>query len=1417
MLSANLSANEADGYLTSIRGAAPELIEQVRVACINSPSNVTLSGPEDAIDLVLEQLETDGIFGRRIKTGVAYHTSAMNAIAAEYQELIGSIEAGDYDPFSAVPMVSSVTGKAVDSPGVLATAQYWTENLVSPVKFSEALTTIVQGGLTVVSPVTHLIEIGPHPALRRPIQETLGELGKAARQLRYGNALHKSKPACQAVLELFGQLFCAGYPVSVTKVNQDLSDNHNQCQPFYTDLPAYPFDHSRSYWSEPRLSRDYRLRPEVPRDSLGARFPDWNPLEPKWRRFLSCQSTPWTRDHIVSNFSCHIAAEIMYSYRNQVLGNAIYPGTGLLVMAMEAAKQICPDNRQLAGYFFKEANFLAPIVVGETDDDGTETIIQLRRIQSLYEKDTVWAEVNITTQSHDRWTECFRATLQLQYEDERTTEVDGGLEQRLWDARLRSDFSQATEVCTKRLSSSSFFKYCYQAGLRYGKCFQVLDEIRWNGDELAIAKIDVSREEHQAVSLTHPAVLDSAIQVLLAQHTKGLTEPPPTLVPSRMFNAWFAASGWQPPQASAVHVLTTCDSVANGRSLGASISVLSDKNTPLCSIENIVLAPVSERHAEQSHGTVMLHRVEWAQQISLMSPDELRLACHADLFTEDESNMAVFRKTLEPILEKVIRKVLSELSNTERKQLPAHLAKHIAWMERYADCHADSGSTEDFSDDSLDKMLDEVEALLPSWKIFPAVARDLKAILMGEKDALQIAFGTGLAEMFYGDVFNNICDTRFRSLLELVSHENPNLEILEVGAGTGGMTRHILDVLGDLERQTGGTRFSEYTYTDISASFFETAREQLKENKDRMTFKVLDLDRSAQSQGFKEASYDVVFAGCVLHATTDLNKTMSNLRALLKPGGRLIMLEVTAPENVTTNFAFGVLPGWWSSYGDHRRHYPTMEEQQWDQLLRQEKFSGNDLVLRDYKDDSCHSFSLIVSTLCGQLKTNGVSKSPSRVAFIIRSPSDECAMEFCEMLRERGPEGEARVICLDDEPEPEIGEDDMLISLLEVSAPYLSTVSESEYQTVQKLILRARKLLWVTSTCLDDVKYHQYAVAQGFLRSIRSENPDKHIVSISSESASQLDRSATYTLAQQVIKVWKAAFESGSDELEYCVRDGRLLTARLAEDAAENKKLHALVAPSLREEAWEAGPPVKLTVGSIGFLDTLEFIDDKAAYEDLGPFEIEIETRAWGLNFRDIFVALGRLPGEDPGADCAGTVRRIGSRCEEITELRPGARVCGIVGGCMRTFARAHASNFVQIPESLSFDMAASIITPGVTAYHSLIDVARLRKGEKVLIHSGSGATGQMAIRIAKMVGAEIFATVGFDGKKQLLIDQFGIPADHIFFSRNTTCEYFPSVLQTVRTCPRQALESHLFTLPNILTWMCSCSWRHANDRGVWG
>lgn len=97
-------------------------------------------------------------------------------------------------------------------------------------------------------------------------------------------------------------------------------------------------------------------------------------------------------------------------------------------------------------------------------------------------------------------------------------------------------------------------------------------------------------------------------------------------------------------------------------------------------------------------------------------------------------------------------------------------------------------------------------------------------------------------------------------------------------------------------------------------------------------------------------------------------------------------------------------------------------------------------------------------------------------------------------------------------------------------------------------------------------------------------------------------------------------------------------------------------------------------------------------------------------------------------------------------------------------------AGFMQpVPAGMTPAAAASCATIYATAYVALMDVARIQSGESVLIHAGAGGLGQAAIQLARMVGAEIFVTVGSVAKKNLIMEKYSIAEDHIFNSRDVT------------------------------------------------
>ncbi|KAM0426273.1 hypothetical protein ACHAPT_008313 [Fusarium lateritium] len=1340
MISINLAEDHIPAYLGKLG------ITDVCVACINSPLNCTLSGPESAIDAVKEQADKDSIFARKLKTGVAYHSPVMLAIADDYKQQMGHLEPATTS--SASSMISTVTGNSVPC-AVLATAQYWVDNMVSPVRFVDAVRALSQQSSTwkaaFIGSITDLVEIGPTAALRRPIADSLAEAGPRARKIRYASVLYRGRPAVETTLEFAGQLFTCGHSVSIAAVNQLDVDG-----PFLIDCPEYPFDHSNKYWSESRISRDYRLRGAVAGETLGQRVSDWNPLEPRWRNFLCTESEPWIADHNVSN-------------------TVVYPAAGMLVMAMEAAQQMVPANRTVAGYSVKEARFMSPIVVGETWEDRTETTVELRPVQKPFEKCPTWSDIRIFCYRNREWSQCFSASIQVQYEDD-SLQVGVQQEKKLLDEDVLARYERAVKACTGPVDSHVFYRNAADHGLRYGDWFRLLENLYWDGKNTAVARIDVSKTQFHSTSLVHPAVLDNVFHMLRAS-SQASASTSATNVPVRIVDAWFSASGWQSPQTRRL----ACCGIANVEQEAGedgTIYALGDDGKVLMTIQHMITVAISRPEEGSTTARKLLHKAQWKPQLSLLDPQQLTQACvRSRRIAKDDATMLAHHAELTSIMNVALDRTLRNMTVAECEKVPVSLERHMAWVRHHIST-LEPGQRDDpeapISDQQLEQRLQHIEDIHTPWKLHTSVVRELKNILLGAKDPLEVIFDSDLADVFYADMFAQICDERLRNFLDLASHENPGLRILEVGAGTGGFTGHVLTALQSLEEESGGLKLAEYTYTDISPMFFERARERWRAFEGRISFKTLDLERTLESQGFEVGSYDLVVAGSVLHATTDLVGTMKNVRTALKAGGRALILEVVAPEDVVVNFSFGLVPGWWLAREEWRKMSPLLNESQWDTCLQASGYSGNDLVLKDYEGQGYHICSIIVSTAV-EAETAHVDVS-YKVLLVVEEASERqaaLANHIHNLMSARSGEQSCSIMSLQHFQMARPARDDVVLCLASLDSPFLYAISESKLGWVQHLMRHTRKLLWVSGSSIDDdTQLPFYSLAQGFFRSLRLEVAESQIVTLAIET-----RDATAAAsAQHVMKVLLNSFlDPSSEELEYVVSQGLLETCRAAEDVRGNDALNSLLSPHSHPGTWSGGPALRLSIKTVGTLDSLCFTEDMEHDTELAADEVEIEAKAWGVNFRDVLQALGRLEERTFGVDCAGIVTRLGSGCCS-DNFQLGDRVCMASPGCMRRNPRAPATSVIKIPrDDMSFAAAASVIVPGMTAYHALVDVARVAKGESVLIHSAAGATGQMAIAVAKMRGAFIYATVGSEEKKRFLVDVLGIPEDNIFHSRNTS------------------------------------------------
>lgn len=246
--------------------------------------------------------------------------------------------------------------------------------------------------------------------------------------------------------------------------------------------------------------------------------------------------------------------------------------------------------------------------------------------------------------------------------------------------------------------------------------------------------------------------------------------------------------------------------------------------------------------------------------------------------------------------------------------------------------------------------------------------------------------------------------------------------------------------------------------------------------------------------------HDIVFAANVLQATKDLSLTLQNTRKLLKPGGKLILLEVCNPEILRTGFAFGLLSGWWVSTEEKRAWSPIMFEQDWNEIFSRNGFSGTDVIFRDYDDDRCHETSVMISTAVGW-PTKNLPIPPTAVV-VTENPSvhqASLAQQLCmHLVKKVSPNCETMSI-------RELASKGSLeqmfcISLLELDSSFLLDMDTKNFTALKRLMKKAKALMWVTHVGGQFPIKPEVDLVTGLSRSSRTEKVECKFVQLAIES-----------------------------------------------------------------------------------------------------------------------------------------------------------------------------------------------------------------------------------------------------------------------------------------------------------------------------
>jgi acyl transferase domain-containing protein/NADPH:quinone reductase-like Zn-dependent oxidoreductase/acyl carrier protein len=1323
----------------------------VSIAAINSPDDVTLSGDAQALRAIAATLTERQVLNRWLRVEVPYHSPQMDQLETELLEGLSILR----PQAAAIPMFSTTLAKMVEGPELGAT--YWWHNVRHTVRFSDAIEAALAAGHA------SFLEIGAQPVLTKAIRRCMTERKKDGAVV---TSLRRNEPERAMMLGSLGKLYTIGYPVDWRR---QFPDGGN-----FVKLPPYPWQRDRFWCESPDTQRD-RVGTHV-HPLLGKPMPS---AHSAWTVEIDCERLPYLRDHRLQD-------------------TAVYPAAAYVEMALAAARELFGPG----SYVVEDLEFERAMLVPSS---GAAVTVQfVRRGDGGFEvygrgkeSDAPWV---LHAKGKLRRRQEGEAARQVPLEEarERCTfeigrqELYGvfqklGIEygplfqgvDRLWcgqgeacgrivmDQQLEEDLPQylvhpaVLDACFHVLAGTIIHEAVRNpdAARAHGHTVYLpvrVKRVRFFGRPFRTATVHARLVECTPRRFQGDLSLIDDLGTVLVEVTQ--LECRAIERPAEKINNYLYQENWR-LQARSAQAASTRDSRF------------------LLSPAEIAARLVSD--GERLHEELGLHRCETIEP-------EVRQLANTDVFRAFKSLGWTF-EIGQPIS---AEKLIAELGilPDHRRMLERTLANFAA------DGFLDS-APEGWTVRRLPDEVDTNEVWSSLWARYPSMQAELMlvrqcgerlaGVMKGTIDPLEAIFPEGsltMADHLYQDspsyrIYNLLAERSVAAAIERLPHDR-TLRILEVGGGTGGLTDHVLR---SLPRER-----TEYVFSDVT-QFLTSHTEQKFHDYPFVEYKVLDIESDPIAQGYEPHSFDLILASDVLHATRSLSESLTHIKQLLASDGMLLLLELTNPPRWLV-LVFGLLKGWWRFADlDVRPLEPCVSQETWRKLLAEEGFTDVAcLADTPVPEKAEHSVILArgpaVETETAAPEREAVSTAAAGTWLIFADRGgvgDQIALRLREkgartVIAYAGDTFDATSIDLF-QVRPRSAEDleRVMLSIVRDPAEFRDVVhlwslnspaSEESLDAMESTqiygcfhvisLLHALETierptparLWLVTAGAQAVGTEPRPVnftqtsLWGLCRTVTTEHPDHH--------AHVVDLSGRPSPDEVESLVHELLAGDPEDEIalrgtsRYVHRVSRVSVSALREAAKETARV-------------EACPPFCVEISDPGMLDTLML--RRCERSAPGPDEVEIRTVVASLNFRDVMLGLGLLPddvvdggafGRALGMECAGRILAVG---KNVQGFKPGDRVLSCAPGALRTHLVVKAEDVIAIPESLGFEEAATIPIAFTTAYCALHHLGRLQKNERVLIHAAAGGVGLAAVQLAKLAGAEIYATAGTEVKRDLL------------------------------------------------------------------
>ncbi|KAI5922075.1 polyketide synthase-like protein [Camillea tinctor] len=1100
----------------------PEFEGRACVAAVNSPASITISGDADVIDELGIVLKDEKKFVRRLKVDKAYHSHHMIPCSADYLHSLEQLDIPilPYSENAECTWFSTAYEKDIATMTETLKGPYWDANMRNPVLFMQGIKRACATGSFDLA-----IEVGPHPALKGPVLQTIQEV--LGHDIPYTGLLQRGQNDVEAVVDGLGYISTHLGKASVNLNSCELFATSNGKPGLVTGLPSYPWNHENEYWHESRYTKAIHKRSDPVHEILGHLCPDSTEYEMRWRNLLRPKEMPWMKGH---------------QLQNQI----VFPAAGYAVAALEASMLAL---RGESVSFIEVLDLdIGQALTFDNEDSSVETLFSMTNI--------------CRNDTHMTARFSYNASLSKM----------GDMLASLATGNIHIQFGESSPLTLPprnprapnllKVRSETFYKSLEKLEYQYSDLFVGLSNLE---RKLGAATGFITNVKESSL-LVHPALLDVGFQsIILAASApndgKIWSMHVPTKVGRVRINPELCKSEmWKGRQ-----LPFDANNPKDATSIYGDVDIFPvDSYNAMIQVEGLLCVPFSTATANDD--THLFSSTLWAPAVPNAEKvvfDNLATPEHYFLARKMERVACFYLRNLERSI---------PMDDSSRHEGPfTQLFKFASEMLTRSRCGPSSCWEPSWEADTIESIAELCKGCedIIDFRLLHAIGQNLPDIATNRMTAIEVGMRDQLLTKFYQNSFGMKEQTIYLSrIMKQITQRSPRLHCLEIGAGTGGATRAILS-----ETQS----FSSYTFTDISSGFFESTRATLGSFADRMIFKTLDIGADPCTQGFEKHSYDLIVASAVLHATPSITDTLKNARRLLKPGGYLVVLEVLKDAPARVGTMFGAFPGWWLGRDEGRGLSPCLNLDEWDDLLRKTGFSGCDTQTPN--SDLVQPIAIFVSQAVD--KRMAILREPlahgpeafgsgtilqDLVLIGGSSPRSSGLLSQLKPLLQRYCGSVHTASSLQDLRALDISSTTTVLNLCELDKPIFDGLDQSQWTSLQALLQEVGTILWITQGRRANNPHANMVV--GLLRCAINELPGLNIQFLDFETPDRLDARilAGALLRLKVMGTWQDelqdTYTNAGIERELVIDDeGELLVPRLVPSPEMNNRLNSSKRP----------------------------------------------------------------------------------------------------------------------------------------------------------------------------------------------------------------------------------------------------------------